>query len=402
MAGVITWEGDATPTAQVDTFTFASTWAASDTATTSLTAEDGSTIQSVSTIVSSSSLETCRDEHLADLQAETTNALFTKITWASSGTDAITGTAKIAGEPFSATGSETTAGSGTYTRAGTTSSAGPSDWNTAANWSGGAVPTTGKEVKFSTGSVDVLYGLDQSSVALDSMEVGPGYTGSIGQPSSSYYLQIDINNGGGNDALVLGGSGDSYWINGTIPNVQITRSSASTKAIMLDGDIDDLYIVGSGVRGTVDVKSGTVLDRVYMTGSSNAKLVINSSVTSLDTIDMNGGVCENGSAVTAVLVAGGKYTQKGATAVSTIDQWGGTIKYNSSGTITTLKVYNGVFNTEENDSTLGTFTITNSVEVYGGLYQSEGPTKITYSGSPEIKKFGGIVNAKATIFTLSD
>ena len=128
------WTGGASAVAEVDSALFANTWASADTITSTMTAEDGSTTQTVQSTATSSTIETgVRDVHLTDLQ-NSSNSMFVKVTFAASGSDTITGTAKTAGIPFYWTESVTTAGDGTLviTQDGSgasTLSEGPNDWN---------------------------------------------------------------------------------------------------------------------------------------------------------------------------------------------------------------------------------------------------------------------------------
>ena len=62
----------------------------------------------------------------------------------------------------------------------TTASSGPNHWDTAENWLPAGVPADFDRVRFEFGSVDCLYGLNQSGVTLTEIEISSGYTGSIG------------------------------------------------------------------------------------------------------------------------------------------------------------------------------------------------------------------------------
>lgn len=62
----------------------------------------------------------------------------------------------------------------------TRAASGPNDWNTAANWSTGAVPASGDDAHIESGSSSILYGLAQSGVSLASLSIAQSYTGAIG------------------------------------------------------------------------------------------------------------------------------------------------------------------------------------------------------------------------------
>lgn len=61
-------------------------------------------------------------------------------------------------------------------------SAGPNHWDDPGNWLPAGVPVNGDKVRFEFGSVDCLYGLDQSAVTLDTLEFRTSWTGSLGLP----------------------------------------------------------------------------------------------------------------------------------------------------------------------------------------------------------------------------
>lgn len=97
----------------------------------------------------------------------------------------------LAGTAVTLTGSGTAlTGSGTESIAvvTTVASKGPNHWDDDKNWIPEGVPVTGDAVRFEFGSVDCLYGLDQSAVLLSEFHVSLAYTGSVGLPR--------INNGG--------------------------------------------------------------------------------------------------------------------------------------------------------------------------------------------------------------
>ncbi len=112
----------------------------------------------------------------------------------------------VAGWIFDAsslTGTATETISATTTQAAT----GPNFWSDANNWRDASnatgLPVTGDDVYFQDSDVDVLYGLDQHTVVLNSLNVDSSYTGSIGlahfNPAgyvewNPQYLQIGATN----------------------------------------------------------------------------------------------------------------------------------------------------------------------------------------------------------------
>jgi hypothetical protein len=386
------WQGDAATTAQVDTFTVAGSWSAGETLTTTLRAEDDSTVAVVSTVQAGATTVTeVRDEVLSDLQASG-NALFTALTFAASSTDAITATADIAGVPFHASLSETGA-TGTYTAAATTANSGPNDFNVAGNWDTASVPETGDDVVIAGSSSSIFYSLPQNtrtSADLNSLRIAPSFTGDVGQPANGYYLEIDVANGG-DVTTTVNSRGNSVWLKGTMTNVYWLGGLGGANAVQLDGDIDNLYVLGATARGVLTVKDATALDNVYQQDAPGAITNLGENLTSLDLIEINSGrlVTESGGASLTFNVAGGTCIlhEDADEAVSAVNVRGGTMEYNGSGTLSTLVVYSGFFDLRANSA--GSVTVS-AATIYGGTLSDRGGlTNVTYTAG--IIAHGGLV-----------
>lgn len=185
---IVRWIGNALPVAQVETITIANTWAANDTATVTI---NGKTITMT---VGSTATTTEVATQLANVLNSATAALgtgysatergpnigeFAEFTAVASGSTVVC-TARVKGKPFTMTTGETTAGSGTCTRSTTTAATGPNHADNGKNYSGGSVPSNGDTLLFDSGSVDVLYGLDQSAVHPAAVHCLAAYRGRIG------------------------------------------------------------------------------------------------------------------------------------------------------------------------------------------------------------------------------
>ena len=394
--------------AQLATNTVANTWAASDTLTTTLTLEDGVTTQAVVSTATSSTIETgVRDVHLADLQASTLSE-FLKITWAASSTDAITATAKTAGVPFYLAATESTAGSGTFTEVETTANAGPNDWNTAANWTS-AVPVGGDTVYFNRGSSSILYGLNQSSVSLAKFVSTDQYTGSIGDLNAGYYLQIDVNSTTGTpdgDSLTIGSGGLTTMIDGDSDIVIIRAKTGGLDMVKLKGNskVDGSMRITDGCSGTVNIAANYGLNRLTVSDSPRARVLIGSHATSFVFQSAASGVVEiTDRSMTGLDVSGGTVTLKGTSAVSgtgSIGQGQGTHIHGGNLNIQTTQ---GTFGRVE--MTGGNVSLTSQAQaltiskayIYGGTYNDTSQLgNVGYSDG--IRKFGGTVNVpNATI-----
>jgi hypothetical protein len=110
---------------------------------------------------------------------------FLEITFANPSGTTITGTAVTAGVPFTCTFSTnsvsgTINGGSTSTGTVTVASAGPADWSTAANWTTGSVPASGDDVYLTNSTNPIMYGLSQSGVTLNSLNIDMSFAPSTG------------------------------------------------------------------------------------------------------------------------------------------------------------------------------------------------------------------------------
>jgi hypothetical protein len=90
-------------------------------------------------------------------------------------------TARTAGLPFTQT-SGATGTSAALSTSTTTANKSRSDWGDTLNWAGGVVPVATDDVLIENTDVPILYGLDQSAVALTSVTIRDTFTGNIGLP----------------------------------------------------------------------------------------------------------------------------------------------------------------------------------------------------------------------------
>lgn len=142
----------------------------------------------------------------------------------------------------------------------TTNSSGPNHWDTAANWSPAGVPVTGDAVRIEFGTSEILYGLDQSSVLLTSLEIAQPFSGVIGLPR--------INDNGffeyrqrllaiGATSIVIGsgdgfGSGRIYLDTGANrTDIEVRNSGSSTES-----GVSAVQLVCDNSLNTVTVYSG--------------------------------------------------------------------------------------------------------------------------------------------------
>lgn len=360
----IYWRGGAKATAQVNTFAFAGTWEATDLIRVTIGAKTVDfTAGSTTTATVVSSLVTAWLALDEDDYPE-----FAEIT-PSASTTTLTLTAATAGVPFTATLTplESNAGTaddqtiegGTSATTGTaaTASAGPSHWDTAANWSGGAVPTTSDNVYFEHNDSDVKYGLAQSSVTLAILDVRASFTGTIGLPDvnedaaeypeyrarelaiSATSLVVGEGDGGGSgrvkvnvgsNACTLTVRGTGSPLDGERGALQWRGTHASNVVNAYSGDVD--------VAETAGHTATVATLRVGQDDGSGQVAVRCGAGVSLTTVAQTAGALTLRAAATTVTMHGGALALYGAATVSTLTNNAGSVDYRSSGTVTT---YNG-------------------------------------------------------------
>lgn len=308
-----------------------------------------------------------------------TGAYFTGIT-ATVSTDTVTLTADTAGVPFtvtsSASGGTGTIGSVTVT----TASAGPNDWSTAANWSGGSVPSNSDDVIIADTSTPILWGLAQSAVALSTLTIKKTFTGKIGLDYTVFatsadgattvsteaeyrdtYLQIGAStvkigeqfgqgnpNGSGRILLDLGSTAAEVTVYGTAANpsetgrgaVRLLANSASTNVFVRSAP------GGVAIANEKGGETSTVAKVAVTDTSSSSRVVAGEGVT-ITTWSQRGGVNTllAAATVTTVTVDGGTLTTEGDYTITTMNMNNGTVYANhiktSGNHITTLNANGG-------------------------------------------------------------
>lgn len=278
---------------------------------------------------------------------------FDELTASEDGVDDFTLTADTKGKPFTVS-ITTNSALGTIAAASTTTAnSGPNDWDTAANWSSNDTPDTGDDVYIDQGDDEILYGLDQNTVDLQSITIGAGFTGKIGLPEvnaggyAEYRQQaLKVGISGGTATVIIGnGAGTgSGRIRLDLDGATVTVRQYTSGAAEDEG-LAATQITGTGASSVVEVFGGS-LD-VSMRGGESATVatlrVTDGAVVrtgpgvTLTTISQIDGTIEINSAATTINQNGGELSIFGAGAYTTIN-CGGTVNYGSSGTITTLNV----------------------------------------------------------------
>lgn len=362
------WLGTAAATPQVVTLTPGGTIEADDKFIATLTLEDGLT-QIESVTAGGTTVAAVCTAIYTQLSASTKSE-FQKITWADNTTNVI-GTAKTAGVPFYIALSTTESGGGgadaqTFTLATTTANSGPNDWNTALNWSGGAVPVDSDSAFIlSTNDSDILYGLDQSGIALTLLRTEEGH-GQIGTLTAA--LRLDgctkyeegvargDGSGGTTDVITNINFGASA-VTGEIFSTANRGSSGKAPVQIKGTHANNAFTVrGSSIVGFGTAVAGESTTLLTLTVFDNAKAICGSGVT-LGTLNPEGGSTTLSAAATTISFGSGAVTVTGSGNITTVNV-GGSFTWSSSGVITTLNGYGSAI------ITLRAGTVTNAL-IYG-------------------------------------
>lgn len=419
------WQPTALATYEKKTITVANTWATSDTGTITINGNDLTvTVGAATTTADVAAALVAAFNGSAAVGTETRNTTgnlipeFNEITATLSGSTVIL-THDTAGVPFTATVSENTAGTGTLAIADTITAQGPNYWNSADNWSGATVPVDGDTVVISSGSVDILYGLNQTSVSLATLRIEQGYTGKIGLPhrnANGYneyrttYLtlgdvgdaqamtvyvgsgegagsgRIKIDNGDAQTTLVVYNTGNP--VETGVPSLLFKGTHASNAATVNKGS------VGFAVLGDETAASTAVLTTLsvgYTTNPAGDSTVRCGLGCALTTVDQSGGKLEINSAATTITKTGGDLTLAGnGVTVTTLNERGGTTYVTGTTTITTANLSNaGVLDYSRD---MRSKTIANAVNIYGNQAKFIDPYKVTGSVVLDLEQGGALAN----------
>jgi trimeric autotransporter adhesin len=267
------------------------------------------------------------------------------------------------GVPFTVVLSTTEAGGGasdseTFTQTTPTAASGPQFWSEKKNWSSGAVPANGDDVVVQNSSASILYGLDQSSVALASLTIDQSFNGVIGMPRTnalgyveyrSQYLRITaaaVTIGGGSGA----GSGRIKLDTGSgqcALNVLNSGSPAET-------GIKSMLWKGTHASNTLTVEKGSVGAAVFageaatiltlkegfrtnVSGDCDVQLGVGCTLTNI--VKTGGNLEINSSFTTLTHTAGETTIAAGTPAAMTIT--GGSVRYRTAGTYAQATVASG-------------------------------------------------------------
>jgi hypothetical protein len=403
------FRGDAPKIAQVQTFAFGGTWEVSDVIRVQFatgryydfTAGSTTTATVVSSLVTAwNNLSAATYPEFAELtaSANTTTFILTSDTagaafsvtlksFESGGADADSQTIEgVATATLTATGTTGTTA---------TANSGPSDWNVAANWSGGTVPTTGDTVYIENSNVDILYGFAQSGVTLAALYIPATYTGKIGLPTThaasgtaAAYYEYRATELAIGATIFQSGHGDgqgSGRIKINFGSVATTCSVINT-ATPSETGLSAFLFRGTNASNVLNVFGGTVgVAQLAGQSATLATLNINSTTggnrfatvycgTGLGTgvaVVQTGGALTLNAGTASLAMHGGTCTLE-AGAHPIIANYGGVLIANTSGTLAGTSITIGSTATLDFDQSAATKTVTADITCYRGATVKNG------------------------------
>jgi hypothetical protein len=277
-----------------------------------------------------------------------------------------------------------------------TNGAGTGVVSTASNWSPSGAPAADDVLIFAdstTGSAtsDEVVGGDYSSLGdMAEIRIGRGFVKSFG--STVAYVQIEASS-------VIIDSGASVFLDvecaGASDKVIVNNTPFGSNALRLRGDINELRILQS--VGTITIEATTAnttgsgyteVDTIYMFSVSGAVTIIETNVSSIDNIYLEGGRLLNSAAVVQVDVYSGNYTQLSTGAITTLNTYNNAfVSVEGSGTVTTLTMFEGYVTMQNNGS--DGLTVTNCTVHSGVLDLQSSLRNITFTN--DIINKGGVL-----------
>lgn len=346
------WLGNAAKVAQVDTLTVGGTIESGDKF---LMTINGKTLTVSATDTSATTTATAIAAAWNALTATAGYQEFAEIT-ASPNAGVVTLTADTAGLPFTVTVSTTESDDGaadnqTFVKSNVTASAGPNHWDTPSNWSTGAIPVNSDTPIIENSDIDILYGLDQSSVALSSLTIAASYTGKIGLPDRNILVQAAQYEEYRTKYLTIQCSSTTIGDGAGTGSDRIKINNLSTQAALTVRTTR----TGSGFYA-VHWKGTHSSNTVSVSGGSVAIAPVPSETATVSALDVTGGasiLVGSGVTLTTVTTSGGAVSLSAA--ATTLNQTGGILSH-YAGAITTANVDGGELH-EYSGATVTTYNV---------------------------------------------
>lgn len=411
-----TFRGDAIALKQQEDRTLSGTWEAVDKVN---IAVGGKT---VTIVVGSTSISTIIDNVVAAFNALDTGIypdFAGEFTASKDGTTTLRFEADTAGVPFTVTVTVTdvnVAADPPAISAATVNQAskGPNHYDDATNWDPAGVPANGDDIDIARSNVSILYGLDQSAVTPNTVEMPASYSGLVGNKDfndSGYWeyrtkqltfaavtngwkighgpgpgssrIRAKVTAGGGGTATTFDIAGSAQPEVEGIKSIQIETGAAANVVNITKGSVE---VAGQdGQSATL-----TTLRVGYQQNQASDADVLTGEGCVLTTIEKSGGRLETNANITTLNqtegAAGDTLIQAGA--LTTLTGRGGRVIYNSTGALATANLGGTVLLDFSQDPRPK--TITNPVEVSSQDAHVYDPHNVVNVGGSLIQDFNNV------------
>lgn len=260
-------------------------------------------------------------------------------------------------------------------------------WATGANWSSGSAPANGDDVYILGGASIISSGLAQSAVALNSLTVSTGFTGSVGESAiNGAYLDI----GAAAFRAVQAFSGSGFVSGG------FTRFKWNPGATPFTATIDATGTSADSGFGALRIKGGDTTSSVVVNGGSVDLATRPGETASVNSVKVSGGVFTSGAGVTyggsspAVTQSGGTAYLNWASSLATLTQHAGTLWTYGTGTVATGTFAGTAYICHR--PTGDGFTTAFIARGSGKVYFDEDPRTFKFTTAPQLYK-GAMVQA---------
>jgi len=240
------------------------------------------------------------------------------------------------------------------------------------------VPEAEDDVYFPNGCDNAVAGSDEDATALTSFTTQSDYTGTIGSATAGKptYLQIAAT------TINLAGTGKAYIDVDATTTLNVTGASSSGLYLISSDTITTLNINIAGGTLYLATLPGEAITITTLNISGSGTVYIGSGA-AITTINHAGCTVYNAGNLTTLTQTGGDFHQTGTATLGTGTIKGGTLYYNSNGTITTLTVQDTGTVDFDGDNRPVTVTTTNAYRTGRLVFDTN---RVTFTNKPDPKE----------------
>lgn len=258
--------------------------------------------------------------------------------------------------------------------------AGDGDWSNTNNWSstrfgstGAGAPASTNDVYILDGNYPIIAGLSAAATDLNSLTVGPNYSGYIGTASTP--LTVAVSGTSGATLKAIGGAWQWCKIIAGTNGIDVLdiRSTGSGKFWLSGGTTVDTYLG----TGNVEIEAGAVITNIY---SAGANLIMGDNATDVTIGHFAGGTVVSRRDVDTLIIGPTcSYTTLEDVTVDTAATVFGVWNCQSSGTVASLTAF-PTARVSAAGSSATALTITSLVK-YAGAQVFENDSFVTISAT---------------------